>query len=148
MTSAICKCLLICTRWASANRNANATDSGSFDCISSIHGPSICSRSDRAIKATISTHGIRAAGVSLSCRRPSSQSALVSPTPSDGHHDLCKSQKHQLVYMIKQLSPRHGSNLNQQLEINRRKHGSQGRNRKLVLPSRAGNRRWQAGSHA
>jgi hypothetical protein len=41
-----------------------ATDSGSFDCINSIHGASSCSRSDKAIRATISTHEIWAEGIS------------------------------------------------------------------------------------
>ena len=63
-TSAICNRLLVCVRWASANRKATATDSGSFDCINSSHDRSICSRSARAIRATISTYGIWAEGIS------------------------------------------------------------------------------------
>ena len=64
ITSAICNRLLVCVRWASANRKATATDSGSFDCINSSHVRSICSRSARAIRATISTYGIWAEGIS------------------------------------------------------------------------------------
>ena len=63
ITSAICNRLLVCVRWASANRKATATDSGSFDCISSIHVLQLF-QIRQAIRATISRYGIWAEGIS------------------------------------------------------------------------------------